>query len=489
MKKKFKIHTLGCRTNKYESQAYFDQLIKLGCEYSEDCADIHIINTCFVTGSAEKASKVKVDELLSKEDGSMVVITGCGADIFKYYKSDRVLVVPNLNKEQLVSFLCDKMIIQIKQAALNPVPMKDVLTSEDLSEVVSSTVAPSTVAPSTAAPPFRISNFYNQTRAFIKIQDGCNNFCTYCVIPFVRGRSRSRPISDIIEEVSGLVNNDFKEVVLTGINIGDYNFEGKALSDLVAALDEIEGLYRIRLSSIDPDKVDENLLKVIFEGKKTCRSLHISLQSGSDKILKKMNRNYSSKDFLSLVDKIKSRDHKSNDLKSEESDFTFTTDIIVGFPGEEDRDFEESLNLVKRVGFAKVHMFPFSRRKGTLADKFPFQVQRDIINKRKKILMEHAEQAAFDLREKYIGKRVKVLLEQKTFEDRYIFGHLDNFLSVRVDLRSLDKNRRKQDKNEDSEEKKTLNKAFICKELKINNSIVDVKITSNLKDSLSGEFL
>ena len=462
MKNKFRIHTLGCRTNKYESQAYHDQLTKLGWEHSEDFADIHIINTCFVTRSAEKASKEIVEGLLSDEVFSTIVVTGCGAQIFKEYSSERLLIVPNLDKERLVSVLCSRGLISLKMqptdlALANSTPIEHPDLLKDV-------------------PAFKISNFYNQTRAFIKIQDGCNNFCTYCVIPFVRGRSRSRPIDDILEEARGLVDNGFKEVVLTGINIGDYNFEGKTLADLVSALDEIEGLYRIRLSSIDPDKVDDNLLNTILNGKKTCSSMHISLQSGSDKILKKMNRNYSSGDFLKLIDKIKLLD----------DDFTFTTDIIVGFPGEEDSDFEESLSVIKHAGFAKVHMFPFSKRKGTLAEKFPFQVPREIINSRKKILMECAEKTAFDLRERYVGRKVQVLLEKKTFEERYIFGHLDNFLPVAVDLNSLKKNKNRE--NFDAKEHGS-SKDLSYKELKMNNSIVDVVITQNLKDSLSGEFL
>lgn len=463
MKKKFKIHTLGCRTNKYESQAYFEQLVKLGFEYSEDGANFHIINTCFVTSSAEKTSKEKVKELLAKDEHSNVIITGCCAHLFQDFKSDRVLIVLNKEKEQLVSVLHDHF---FKEISGSKEDQKNCLCNKSLSENF---------------PPFKISNFYNQTRAFIKIQDGCNNFCSYCVIPFVRGRSRSRAMSDIFEEVKALAKSGYKEIVLTGINIGDYNFEGNKLSDLVLKLDNIEGLERIRLSSIDPDKVDDKLIDVILNGQKTCSSMHISLQSGSDKILKKMNRNYTALDFLKVVDKLKSKDE----------DFTFTTDIIVGFPGEDEKDFEESLNIVRQVNFAKVHMFPFSKRKGTLAEKFESQVPKDVTNKRKKILMDLADKTAFELRNKYLGKEMEVLLEQKIFGNRFISGHLDNFLSVKVDLLSLKKKKSWTEKKlgKDCEKQIELSSGKLTQDDIHRNSIIKVKIVQNVKDCLIGEIV
>ena len=380
--KTFKIHTLGCRTNKYESQVYFDQLTALGLVYNDISADIHIVNTCFVTKGAEKASMAKVKEILNGEVET-VVVTGCGGSLFNDYPDSRVMVVPNLEKEKLVSIIFP-----------------------DIKKV----------------PSFKIKRFVGQTRAFVKVQDGCDNFCTYCIIPFVRGRSRSRDFHDIIKEVEDLVAAGYKEIVLTGINIGDYNDSGRGLAELVEALDEVRGLKRIRLSSIDPNKVGNRLKNIILNGKNTCLSMHISLQSGSDRILKRMNRKYKKEDFLSLV----------VELKNKNPDFTFTTDVIVGFPGESEADFEGTLAVIKNVGFAKTHVFPYSKREGTIAAGFS-QVPKETVKNRKDILIKQAEKAAFDLRQKYIGKNLYVLLESFAEDSNLILGHTDNFLKVALE--------------------------------------------------------
>lgn len=390
--KKFKIVTLGCRTNQYESQAYHDQLQAMGYVQAQgdEQAEICIVNTCTVTESADSSSRHEIRQLARQNAGSKLVVTGCFAE--RQPEAIKEIegvthVVANKDKENLLS----------------------------------------SVFPDTELPEFSIKRFESHTRAFVKVQDGCNSFCTYCIIPYVRGRSRSRTIGEVVQEVKDLIANGFKEVVLTGINIGDFDgnrAEGETpdrLVDLVKAVDRVPGLERLRISSIDPDEVDEDLLEAVINGTHTCKSMHVVLQSGSNVILKRMNRKYTRQIFMDTVDR----------LRAACPDFTFTTDIIVGFPGETDEDFEDTLNVMREVKFAKVHMFPFSPRPRTRAALMPNKVPQDIIKARKQEVLRLAEQVSFDLRNAYVGRRMTILTESS---DRSrpgeISGHTDNFMMV-----------------------------------------------------------
>lgn len=381
-KKKFKIATLGCRTNQYESEAYASQLRAMGYEEAqgEEKAEICIVNTCTVTEGADSSSRHQIRQLHRLHPEAQIVVTGCLAE--RVPAEIQVIegvtaVVPNQKKEQLLQ----------------------------------------TLFPQDHLPEFKIDQFAAHTRAFVKVQDGCNSFCTYCIIPYVRGRSRSRPLKEVLEEIRGLVENGYKEVVLTGINIGDYiGEEGERLADLVRSVDQIEGLERIRISSIDPDEVDEALMEAVLKGKKTCPSLHIVLQSGSNVVLKRMNRKYTKQIFLETIAK----------LKNASSLFTFTTDIIVGFPGETEADFQETLDVIQEVQFAKVHMFPYSVRARTRAALYPNQVPSSRIQARKEVVLRAAETEAFAMRNSYVGSKLKVLVE----DEETAFGHSENFLPV-----------------------------------------------------------
>ena len=379
-KKKFKVATLGCRTNQYESEAYASQLRALGYEEAlgDESAEICIVNTCTVTEGADSSSRHQIRQLHRKHPSAKLVVTGCLAERIpaEIASIEGVThVVPNLEKENL---------------------LHRIFPQDDL-------------------PEFKIDHFAAHTRAFVKVQDGCNSFCTYCIIPYVRGRSRSRPLEDIIQEIEGLVKNGYKEVVLTGINIGDFVAEkGEKLADLIRLVDDIEGLERIRVSSIDPDEVDDALMDAVLSGKKTCPSFHIVLQAGSNVTLKRMNRKYTKQIFLETIHKLK----KASPL------FTFTTDIIVGFPGETEADFQETLDVMKEVQFAKVHMFPYSARERTRAALYPNKVPEQVIQKRKEIVLRESEKQAFLMREAYKGKQLTVLLEEPSF------GHSENFLPV-----------------------------------------------------------
>lgn len=383
--KKYKIVTLGCRTNQYESQGYSDQLQGMGYALAgdEEQAEVCIVNTCTVTESADRHSRTEIRRLAKQNPGSRLIVTGCLAE--REPEKIRAMegvtsLIPNREKEQLIT----------------------------------------RAFPDEEPPEFSIKHFDAHTRAFVKVQDGCNSFCTYCIIPYVRGRSRSRTTQDVIREVEGLVANGYKEVVLTGINIGDFDGQsGEKLAGLVRAVDKVPGLKRLRVSSIDPDEVDEDLMEAILTGRTTCPSMHVVLQSGSNVILKRMNRKYTRQIFLQTIDR----------LRMACPDFTFTTDIIVGFPGETDADFQETLSVMREVQFAKVHMFPYSERPRTRAALYPNKVPDAIIRDRKQEVLRVVEQIAFDLREKYVGRRMEILTER---EERpgIASGHTTNFLPV-----------------------------------------------------------
>lgn len=418
MKKKFKIHTLGCRTNQYESQAYKNQLEEMGFVEATDLeeASVCIVNTCTVTEGADRSSTYSIRQLANKNPHAQIFVTGCMVENEKekiQKIAPNIQTVSNLEKENLLSYLFPEI--------------------EDL-------------------PEFQIKQFDAHTRAFVKVQDGCNSFCSYCVIPYVRGRSRSKTIQEIISEIEALVENGYKEIVLTGINIGDFDGNEKparSLAELVSIVDQIPGVQRLRLSSIDPDEVDDELADVIINGVHTCPSMHLVLQSGSNVTLKRMNRKYTRQIFYETVDKMVQKN----------PDFTVTTDIIVGFPSETEADFQDTLDVMEKIHFAKVHMFPYSVRPRTRAALYKDPVPQQIIQKRKRILLKKAEEQAFSLRKTFLQRTFEVLLESvDELNPEYISGYTENFLRVKVLKKELQR-----------------------------NQIVKVKLVENLPDALLGE--
>ncbi len=387
-KKTFRLATLGCRTNQYETQAYRDQLLALGYQEAagDEAADICIVNTCTVTEGADSSSRHQIRQFSKQNPFAQVVVTGCLAerrpDLIQSIEGV-THVIGNQEKETLIEKLF----------------------------------------PGEEIPEFKICHFEAHTRAFVKVQDGCNSYCTYCIIPYVRGRSRSRPINEVVAEVEGLVKNGYQEVVITGINVGDYDGGGTGarLCDLIRAVDQVEGLKRLRLSSIDPDEVDDELMTTILEGKNTCHSLHIVLQAGSNVVLKRMNRKYNRQIFLETI-------HR---LRKASPHFTFTTDIIVGFPGETEQDFEETIEVVKETKFIKAHLFPYSKRERTRAALYPGQMDAATLQKRKQQLARICEQEAYTLRNTFVGQHAVVLTESSAQSD-LTFGHSDLFLPVLI---------------------------------------------------------
>lgn len=413
--KRYQVATLGCRTNQYETQAFQDQLKAMGYVRAKEgeTADLCIVNTCTVTESADSSSRHEVRRLSRQNPGAKVVVTGCYAErdpkAIEAIGED-VMVVPNAEKEDVIRKL-----------------FPDV---ENL-------------------PEFSIQRFDAHTRAFVKVQDGCNSYCTYCIIPYVRGRSRSRTVPEVVEEAKRLVAEGYKEIVLTGINIGDFDGGEKDvanLAELVRAVDAVEGLKRLRISSIDPDEVDDELADAVLNGKNTCPSMHIVLQSGSNLVLKRMNRKYTRQMFWETVEK----------LKAGNPDFTFTTDVIVGFPGEKEVDLEETLDVIRQVQFSKVHMFPYSRRPRTRAALYTDIVPGDEMKRRKQLVLRESEKAAFELRNGYVGREMEILTEGS---DGPVSGHTANFLPV------------------------------LLKESLESNQLVRVKLTENHPQGLVGEVI
>ena len=390
MSKKYKVATLGCRTNQYESLAYKSQLQAAGYSAAKEGeeADLCIVNTCTVTQSADSHSRNQIRKLRRQNPKAKIAVTGCMVEegknkLLKIDEAD--FVISNKSKDSLLT---------------------QIFPQEEFIE-------------------FALDQVDSQTRAFIKIQDGCNSFCSYCIIPYVRGRSRSKTVDEIVKEVKQVVSSGTKEIVLTGINIGDFDGgDSKSpvrLSELISKLNPIEGLERIRISSIDPDEVDDDLIWAIQNCSKLCPSMHIVLQSGSNYILNRMNRKYTRQMFFETIDK----------LKAISSDFTFTTDIIVGFPGERESDFEETLEVMKEVGFVKVHMFPYSRRARTKAFDFPDQISDEVKSYRKNEVLRLSEKYSYERREKCIGARYSILTESSD-DSSITVGHTPNFIKVKI---------------------------------------------------------
>ncbi|EPP35443.1 radical SAM methylthiotransferase, MiaB/RimO family protein [Chlamydia ibidis] len=413
-KKTFKLVCLGCRVNQYEIQGYRDQLTFLGYQEVTDPdtpSDLCIVNTCAVTGSAESSGRSAIRQLCRKNPDAFLVVTGCLGESDKEFFSTldrKCLLVPNKEKHQLIEKIFP-----------------------DLQNL----------------PEFRIRSFEGKSRAFIKVQDGCNSFCSYCIIPYLRGRSRSRSTKEILNEISGIIAQGYREVVIAGINVGDYNDGEHSLAQLIKKIDVLEGIDRIRISSIDPEDVQDDLRDVLLFGKHTCHSSHLVLQSGSNAILKRMNRKYTRQDFLDCVDSLRAHD----------PNYSFTTDVIIGFPGETDQDFEDTLKIIQDVGFIKVHIFPYSPRARTKAATFSGHIPHNIINERKKYLAEVARSVAIREMEKRLGTRTSVLVEQVV--DGVAVGHSPYFEKIHF---------------------QSLGNVQV-------NDIINVKITSFLKDDLWGE--
>lgn len=394
---KFHIVTLGCKVNAYESEVIKENLEKHGYFYTEEeeNADILIINTCSVTNMADNKSKKMVRHAIRL--GKIVVVCGCSSENNQnvYKEMGISILIGNKDKSKIHEYIEDYLNTKEKCSKFYE---EDTYEFEDM----------------------KVESFDSHTRAFIKIQDGCNNYCSYCIIPYVRKNVRSKDFNKTLEEVKALVQHGHKEIVLTGILTGSYNSNGKTLADLINEMSKIDGLERIRISSIEVTELDEKMLNVIQNNQKIVNHFHIPLQAGSDPILKRMNRKY---DLDFFKKKIK-------EIRNLKEDVSITTDVIVGHPYETEELFEETINTCKEIGFSKIHVFPYSKRDGTPSSRMPEQVSDADKKKRSRILNEVSKELESVFYQKHLNKIVDVLIEEVSETES--IGYTSNYLKVKI---------------------------------------------------------
>lgn len=397
--------TLGCKTNQYETDALMDVFYQN--RYTvvdfDEMSDIYIINTCTVTHVGDKKSRQLIRRAKKSNPKGIVVVMGCYAQISpnEVEKIEGVDIIIGTDSRQHVLSYIDQFRKQEVKKTL--VIVDDIMKIKTFEEMP-------------------LGHTSTHTRAFIKIQEGCNQYCTYCIIPYARGQVRSRDMASVIKEVSKLIQSGYKEFVLTGIHIGSYglDLENVSLITLLEALDSLEGIERIRLGSIEPRLITDDFVKRLSGLKSVCDHFHVSMQSGSDTVLKRMNRKYTSEEYLKAVNRI--RMHYKNP--------SITTDVIVGFPGETDEEFEETLAFVEGIAFSELHVFPFSQREGTPAATMPNQIQPEVKKKRSDLLIQLGKRMQEAYLDSFVGTTVDIIIEEKTTHESK--GHSRNYLMVRV---------------------------------------------------------
>ena len=401
-------YTLGCKVNMYETNAMEQQMLEAGytiVDFNEP-ADIYIINTCTVTNMSDKKSRQMIRRAKQKHPNGIVVAVGCYAKVAKD-KLEQIeeidLILGNNEKKDIVKYIEEYAEGQAMCC------MSDVGHQAEFVD-------------------FGTVEYLETTRAIIKVQDGCDMFCTYCIIPYARGRVRSRSIESVKEEVKALASKGVKEVVVTGIHVASYGKdleEDIGLIDLLEELNSIEGIQRIRLGSLEPTLITPAFVERLAKLEKICHHFHLSLQSACNETLKRMNRKYTIEQFKEAVAL----------LRNTYQDVIFTTDVIVGFPGESEDGFEVTVQNLKEINFYKMHVFKYSRRAGTAANKMPNQVPPQVQEQRSKVLLAMSDENQCNWNEKYIGKGVEVLFEEQ--DGTAIKGHTANYLMVKVDNKNI----------------------------------------------------
>ncbi len=394
------ILTLGCKVNMYESEFVANLLKSNGfeiCDFHDVC-DVYIINTCTVTNTSDIKSRKMIRQAIRNNPDACVVAMGCFIEANKDYQIPGLdIVIGNKDKSKIVEL--------IHQYFEKKNMIKDLYSNRF-----------------TEFEDMYIKEFPGRTRAFVKIQDGCDNFCSYCIIPFVRGKCRSKDKDKVISEINDLVSNGYQEVVLTGIHTGNYGYDKDYdFADLLSEVVKIEGLKRLRISSIEITELNDRVLSIIKDNDVIVDHLHIPMQAGSDEILKLMNRKYDLDYYFKKIEQIR----KIRPMIS------ITTDVIVGFPGEDEKLFEKTIETCKKIGFAKIHVFPFSLRNGTKAEELPNHLSNEEKKKRSRKLLEVSKELEKNYFSKFIGKSESVLIEQ--YKDGYSYGHTGNFLNVKIE--------------------------------------------------------
>ena len=415
MKKTVSFYTLGCKVNQYETNAMEQQFIKNNYEIVENTqkADIYVINTCTVTNMAERKSRQMLRRVKEINPSAVLVVCGCYAQVAKneLEQIPEIDIILGINEKneivQIVENYMEKMAEQDKKS--QEAEIDDVSKQKEFLD-------------------FGDVTYTEKNRAVVKVQDGCNMFCSYCIIPYARGRIRSRKIESVVSEIKKIAKEEIKEVVITGIHVASYgkDFDNENTSkkirliDLLEAINKIDGIDRIRLSSLEPTIVDEEFATRLSKLDKICDHFHLSLQSGCDETLKRMNRKYTTQIYRDAV----------ATLRKYYPEASFTTDVIVGFPGETDEEFAKTYEFLKEIDFYRLHVFKYSPRRGTVAEKMPNQIDGNKKEERSNKLIELSNSTENKHNQSYIGKTVKVLFEE--FEDGFFKGHTTNYMMVKV---------------------------------------------------------
>ena len=395
---KFYIYTLGCKVNTYESNVIKDNLISHGyIEGNEEDSDIYIINTCTVTNTSDNKSLKVIRRVVKNYPNAISIAVGCMTQVnYKLLEGLNVsIVLGNAGKSKIIDY-----IEEFRKFERPIIDVGNIMNSkfEDM-----------------------CLNNFNKTRAFVKIEDGCENYCSYCIIPYARGKVRSKEPKVVIEEIKSLVKDGHKEIVLTGIHTGHYgaDLNNYTFAKLLKEIEKIDGLKRIRISSIEITELDNEFMSLLKNSKVLVDHMHIPIQSGSDEILKLMNRKYDKKYFIDKIEKI----------RSIRPNISITTDIIVGFPGETEELFNETLDTVNKIKFSKIHVFPFSLRKGTKAEELPNHIDDVTKKERVKKLIEISKNLEIEYFNKFVGSEVEFLPE--IYKNGYVIGHTGNYLSIK----------------------------------------------------------
>lgn len=402
--KKVAFCSLGCKVNQYETNAMAQKFIEHGYEVVEfdEYADVYIVNTCTVTNVADRKSRQMLRRAKEINKDATLVACGCYAQVAKdeLKKIPEIDVIIGNNEKNDIIQIVENHVSQKGAEDL----VSDVMYKLDYVELGTTT-------------------YTEKTRAVIKVQDGCDRFCSYCLIPYARGHIRSRKIENVIEEIKKVVEEGINEVVITGIHIASYgrDFKGEniGLIDLLEEINKIQGLHRIRLGSIEPTIITDEFVERLSKLDKICDHFHLSLQSGCTETLKRMNRRYTTEEFKAVTKRLRAKFPNA----------ALTTDIIVGFPGETDEEFNTTYEFLKEIAFYKMHIFKYSQRKGTKAAVMPNQVDGKIKEERSKKLIELSNENEYNYNKKYIGKQVEVLFEER--EGEYLKGHTTNYIVVK----------------------------------------------------------
>ncbi|NLL81541.1 MAG: tRNA (N(6)-L-threonylcarbamoyladenosine(37)-C(2))-methylthiotransferase MtaB [Tissierellia bacterium] len=399
-------HTLGCKVNQYETEAMEELFEKNGYKIirEDSFADVYVINTCTVTNLSDRKSRQFIRKAKKLNKDSIIAVVGCYSQVSPEEVAgiEGVDVIIGTTDRNEIVELCERAKEESEKINI----VRDIRTYKKFDKI-------------------NINEIKSKTRAYIKIQDGCNQFCSYCIIPYARGPIRSREYEDVIKETEKLAKAGFKEIVLTGIHIASYGKDLKdiGLVDVIKGINRVEGIERIRLSSVEPTLIDEDFMKEIVKIDKLCDHFHLSLQSGSDTVLKRMNRKYT-KDIYK---------NKTELIRKYMPNAALTTDIIVGFPGETDDEFEETCDFVRDIGFSRIHVFKYSPRKGTPAEKYENQVDGNIKNGRSELLIKIAEEMSNEFKNKFIGLSLEVLFEENDNEEQICEGYTTNYIRTKVE--------------------------------------------------------